>query len=93
VEVEFVRRSIAGLRETQKLLLYCVAVLGVSTPTQLYQHYNERAKKLGLSPLTSRRLSALLRELELLGLVEISKKGRGRGRGVKWLVYRLSRDK
>ncbi len=87
VEVEFIRRSISMLGENQKILLYCILTVEERTPTNIYRQYNVIAKDLGSSPLTHRRLSALLRELELMGLVEIERRGKGRARGVVWRVY------
>ncbi|MBC7318138.1 AAA family ATPase [Candidatus Bipolaricaulota bacterium] len=86
VEVEFIRRSIAELRENQKLLLYAVLTSNEKTPTRIYRAYNKLARQYGINSLTQRRLSQLLRELELYGLVEIEIIGRGRGKGVRWLV-------
>ncbi|MBC7129176.1 MAG: AAA family ATPase [Thermoplasmatales archaeon] len=86
VEVEFIRRSIAELRENQKLLLYAVLTSNEKTPTKIYKIYNNLARQYGSNNLTQRRLSQLLRELELYGLVEIEIIGRGRGKGVRWLV-------
>jgi len=86
VEIEFIRNSIAELRENQKLLLYATLISKEKTPRRVYKTYNKLAKQYGINSLTQRRLSQLLRELELYGLVEIEVVGRGRGRGVKWLV-------
>ena len=87
VEIEFIRRSINMLGENQKILLFCILTVGDRTPTNIYRNYNMKAKDLGSSPLTHRRLSALLRELELMGFVEIERRGKGRARGVEWQVY------
>lgn len=87
VEIEFIRRSIERLSESQKILLYSIFTAEYNSPTEVYKHYNKIAKDLGVTPLTQRRLSDLLKELELLGLVEIERKGRGRGRGVGWALY------
>jgi Cdc6-like AAA superfamily ATPase len=87
VEIEFIRRSINMLGENQKILLYCILTVEDKTPTNIYRYYNMKAKDLGSSPLTHRRLSALLRELELMGLAEIERRGKGRARGVVWRVY------
>jgi len=86
VEIEFIRKSIAELGESQKLLLYAVLISKEKSPKIVYNTYNKLAKKYGINNLTQRRLSQLLRELELYGLVEIEAIGRGRGRGVKWSV-------
>ena len=86
-EIEFIRRSINMLGENQKILLYCILTVEDKTPTNVYRNYNMKARDLGSSPLTHRRLSALLRELELMGLVEIERRGKGRARGVEWQVY------
>ncbi len=87
VEVEFIRRSIEQLRDNQKILLYAVMTSQGGTPTEIYRKYNKMAEEqFGGNALTQRRLSQLLRELELYGLVEIEVVGRGRGRGVNWHV-------
>lgn len=87
VEVEFIRRSISMLGESQKILLYCTLTTEEPTPTNVYRQYNVIAKERGATLLSHNRLSVLLRELELLGLVEIGRKGKGRGKGVIWRVY------
>jgi len=87
VETEFIRRSIERLGQNQKILLYCVLTAEENTPTSVYRRYNKIAEEWGSSPLTQRRLSELLKELELFGLVEIERRGRGRGRGVDWRLF------
>lgn len=87
VEMEFIRRSISQLRENQKILLYSVLTTKEPTPSEIYKRFNKTADKLGYAPLTQRRLSSFLKELEFLGLVEIEKKGRGKRRGVTWIVF------
>jgi len=87
VEVEFIRRSIEQLRDNQKILLYAVMMSPGGTPTEIYRKYNQMAEEqFGSNRLTQRRLSQLLRELELYGLIEIEVVGRGRGKGVNWNV-------
>lgn len=86
VEIEFIRNSIAELRENQKLLLYAVLMAKKETSTKIYKIYDKLARQYGVRSLTQRRLSQLLRELELYGLVEIEPVSRGRGRGVRWFV-------
>ena len=88
-EREFIRHSIENLSESQRLLLYSVlnSKEGES-PTRIYQYFNIINRKVGISPLTQRRLSELLKQLELLGLIDIERRGRkGRGKGVDWYVY------
>jgi len=46
-----------------------------------------KVKDLGSSPLTQRKLSALLRELELMEFVEVERWGKGRARGMEGQVY------
>lgn len=89
VETEFVRRSIERLGQNQKILLHCVLTSeeNENTPTSVYRRYNKIAEEWGSSPLTQRRLSELLKELELFGLVEIERRGRGRGKGVDWRLF------
>ena len=86
VEIEFIRRSITGLGRVQKILLFSVLNSSNNTPTQIYKYYNDIAENFGAYRLTQSRLSELLKELELFGLVEIERKGRGRGKGVDWSV-------
>ncbi|GAI17521.1 unnamed protein product [marine sediment metagenome] len=45
VEVEFIRRSIERLSESQKILLHCVLTSDDSTPTGIYRLYNKRAEE------------------------------------------------
>ena len=88
IEREFIRQSIERLSESQRILLYCVLDGGgCESPTNIYRKFNYVAKQIGARTLSQRRLSDLLKELEFLGFVDIVRKGRGRGKGVDWLIY------
>ncbi len=88
IEREFIRQSIERLSESQRILLYCVLDSGDGkSPTDIYQKFNSFAKRIGAKTLSQRRLSDLLKDLERLGLVDIVRRGRGRGKGVDWFIY------
>ena len=88
IEREFIRQSIERLSESQRILLYCVLdKKDGESPTNIYHRFNLVAKQIGAKALSQRRLSDLLKQLELLGFVDIIRRGRGRGKGVDWFVY------
>jgi cell division control protein 6 len=88
IEKEFIRQSIERLSEGQRILLYCVLdSRDGESPTNIYRKFSSAARRMGAKTLSQRRLSDLLRQLELLGFVDIVRKGRGRGKGVDWLIY------
>ncbi len=82
VEMDYITKGIMVLNEPQKLILRIVAEFGTLTISELVQKYN----KIALEPLTQRRISDHISQLELLGYLKITRKGRGKGRGVSWYV-------
>jgi cell division control protein 6 len=87
VESAFIRKSVSQLRKTQKLLLYSTLKHDGKSPTIIYRAYNAIASKCNLEPLSSRRLAQYMGELELCGLVDVEKRGKGRGMGFQWRVF------
>ena len=83
VETLHVKRAIEKLPLTHRYLLSIIAANQGLSPSEIYEIYNRNAP----SPLTRRRLSSFLSELELFGIIRMERKGRGRGRGIEYSVF------
>jgi len=62
----------------------------------LYMAYDSIARKLGIEALTQRRVSGILAELDLLGLLEaavVSKGRRGRTKRIRLLIHTTTLSK
>jgi archaeal cell division control protein 6 len=92
MEVDRVDEAIRSLPVQNKAILYAVSRFDGGTNTgELYLAYSNLCKKLGLETLTQRRLSGILGDLDLLGLVEasvVSKGRRGRTKKIQLLIGR-----
>lgn len=90
VEQDRVEEALRSLPVQNKLIILSVSKFESGTNTgELYVAYNTLCKKLGLEPLTQRRVSGILAELDLLGLVEasvVSKGRRGRTKRIRLLI-------
>ena len=67
-----------------------------TNPGELYLAYSNLCKKLGIEILTQRRMSGILGDLDLLGLVEasvVSKGRRGRTKKIQLLIGRDTLEK
>ena len=82
VEAMYVNRMLQRLPISHKYLLYAIVKSSRRTPSEVYELYN----KIAPTPLSNRRLSEILSELELFGLVKVDRIGRGRGRGVEFKI-------
>ena len=80
LERDMVMEVISTLPLHGKLVLLTVALAGgkVSTSGELYLRYSELTKKLRLEPVTQRRVSDIINELEMLGIVNARLINRGR---------------
>jgi cell division control protein 6 len=89
-EHDRVEEALRSLPMQNKLLLYAISNFEAGTNTgQVYISYTSLAKKIGVESLTQRRVSGILAELDLLGLVEaavISKGRRGRTKRIKLVI-------
>jgi cell division control protein 6 len=89
-EHDRVEEALHSLPMQNKLLLHAVSKFKEGTNTgQVYLSYTALAKKIGVETLTQRRVSGILAELDLLGLVEaavISKGRRGRTKKIKLII-------
>jgi len=87
LEISNLRKMIIQLHITSKLLLYLISLKKEAIIlSELYNNYNIFAEKIKLPSLTPRRLSEYVGQLEFYGLIEILRRGKGRGKGVQWKV-------
>jgi cell division control protein 6 len=90
MEHDRVEEAIRSLPVQNKAILLATLRFDSGTNTgELYLAYNNLCKKLGIEALTQRRVSGILAELDLLGLVEasvVSKGRRGRTKRIKLLI-------
>jgi cell division control protein 6 len=90
VEQDRVEEALRSLPVQDKAILLTTAKFESGTNTgELYLAYTNLCRKLGLEVLTQRRVSGILAELDLLGLVEasvVSKGRRGRTKRIKLLI-------
>jgi len=71
--------ALRSLPVQEKLVLLAVLSRGTAESTgEVYQHYLSLSKRSGLEPLTQRRVSGLLSELDLMGLVSANIISHGR---------------
>ncbi len=90
MERERVEEALRSLPIQNKIILTAVShFVGGASTGEIYIVYSNICKKLGLDPLTQRRVSGILSELDLLGLVQasvVSKGRKGRTKKVRLLV-------
>jgi cell division control protein 6 len=89
-EQDRVEEALRSLPVQNKAILLTTSRFDSGTNTgELYIAYSNLCKKLGLETLTQRRLSGILAELDLMGLVEasvVSKGRRGRTKRIRLLI-------
>ena len=97
MEVDRVDEAIRSLPVQNKVILSAVSMFDGGTNTgELYLAYTNLCKKMGIEILTQRRLSGILGDLDLLGLVEasvVSKGRRGRTKKIQLLIGRDTLEK
>ena len=90
MEIDRVDEAIRSLPVQNKAILFAVSRFDGGTNTgELYIAYSNLCRKLGIETLTQRRLSGILGDLDLLGLVEasvVSKGRRGRTKKIQLLI-------
>ncbi len=90
MEHDRVEEAIRSLPVQNKAILLAVSRFKGGTNTgELYLAYNNLCRKAGLEALTQRRVSGILAELDLLGLIEasvVSKGRRGRTKRIQLLI-------
>jgi len=90
MEHDRVDEAIRSLPVQNKAILLAVSMFNGGTNTgELYVAYSNLCKKIGIETLTQRRLSGILGDLDLLGLVEasvVSKGRRGRTKKIQLLI-------
>jgi len=80
IERDMVMEVIRTLPYHGKLVLLTVALSGgkIGTTGELYLKYRDLARRLGTEPVTQRRVSDIINELEMLGIVNAKLINRGR---------------
>lgn len=90
MEHDRVEEAIRSLPAQNKIILVAAAKFNSGTNTgELYLAYSGLCKKAGMESLTQRRVSGILAELDLLGLVEasvVSEGRRGRTKRIRLLI-------
>jgi len=86
-DMMLVYRAVSKLTSSQKLLPYAIYTTKDTSPTTIYGRDNRLTSDgMNASKLTTKWLSILAQELELLGFVDIHRKGRGRVCGTDFTV-------
>ncbi len=97
MEIDRVDEAIRSLPMQSKAILFAVSRFDGGTNTgELYIAYSNLCRKIGIEALTQRRLSGILGDLDLLGLVEasvVSKGRRGRTKKIRLLIGEDSLEK
>lgn len=94
MEVDRVDEAIRSLPVQNKAILYAVSRFDEGTNTgELYLAYTNICRKMGVEALTQRRMSGILGDLDLLGLVEASVVSKGRRGRTKKIQLLIGRDK
>jgi cell division control protein 6 len=97
MEVDRVDEAIRSLPVQNKAILYAVSrFVGGTNTGELYIAYSNLCRSLGIETLTQRRLSGILGDLDLLGLVEasvVSKGRRGRTKKIQLLIEKDALEK
>jgi len=85
MERDKVNEAISSLPIQEKLIMFTITLLNEGENTgHIYIKYLKTCKELGIQPLTQRRISAIISELDTLGLINASLINRGRyGRSKK----------
>ena len=90
IELDRVEEALRSLPIQNKVILLATSRLGSAMNTgELYLAYVGICKKIGIESLTQRRVSGILAELDLLGLVEasvVSEGRRGRSKRIQLLI-------
>ena len=97
MEVDRVDEAIRSLPVQNKAILSAVSMFEGGTNTgELYLAYSNLCRKIGIEALTQRRMSGILGDLDLLGLVEasvVSKGRRGRTKKIQLLIGKNTLEK
>ena len=97
MEVDRVDEAIRSLPVQNKAILAAVSRFDGGTNTgELYLAYSNLCRRLGIETLTQRRMSGILGDLDLLGLVEasvVSKGRRGRTKKIQLLIGKDTLEK
>ena len=97
MEIDRVDEAIRSLPVQNKAILAAVSHFDGGTNTgELYLAYSSLCRRMGIETLTQRRMSGILGDLDLLGLVEasvVSKGRRGRTKKIQLLIGRDTLEK
>jgi len=91
IEMDTVTEAVKQLPSQSKIVLLAVLIneekgAAKMTTGEVYSRYRELAVRTGLSPLTQRRVTDLIDELDMLGLVNARVKSYGRGGRTKEIM-------
>ncbi len=83
IEQDCVREAVNTLPTHSKLVLYSILIIGDNggsklTTGEVFSAYSELSKRSGMDPLTQRRITDLISELDMLGLINARVKSFGR---------------
>ena len=93
MEHDRVEEALRSLPLQNKIILLAVSKFDSGTNTgEVYLSYNSLSKKMGTEVLTQRRVSGILAELDLLGLVEAAVVSKGRRGRTKRIQLLMSKD-
>ena len=93
IDKDRIYQAIKTLPIHEKTVLYAVSSgKETSTTGDVYNNYQKLCKKTGLDPLTQRRISGLLSELDTQGLVNASIINQGRHGRTKKISSHISQD-
>ncbi len=82
-------------KQSQIVLFSIIKLLEVESPVEssnIYDMYGQIANKVGLKPLTSRRVSDLIAELDLMGIINTKILYRGRGGRTRQISLAIPSD-
>ncbi len=80
-----------------KLILFVITLLQLKylrdcTSGEVYEEYIKLCKELGLDPLTARRISDIINELDMGGLIRANLTSKGRYGRTKYISLRIDKD-
>ncbi len=84
MELDCVSEAVRTLPTQSKMVLMCIILNEEKgeerlTTGEVYETYRSMARQLGMSPLTQRRITDLISELDMMGIIHAKVKSFGRG--------------
>lgn len=78
IEMDRVAEVVRTLPLHSKIVLFTVMLIGEGTTGEIYNKYKELCRTINLDPVTQRRVSDIISELDMLGIVNATIVNRGR---------------